>query len=76
VPEDLRFETFGDEQVWTDTLRLHQVVEKNVDPTPALMFGLKVDADVLPPGILEKVDLIAGVGIAGSGRTLRFRSPS
>jgi len=52
-----RFETFGDEQVWTDTLRLHEVVEKNVDPTTALMVGLKVDADALPPGILEKVDL-------------------
>lgn len=52
-----RFDTFGDEQVWTDTLRLHEVVEKNVDPTTALKVGLKVDADVLPPGILEKVDL-------------------
>jgi hypothetical protein len=52
-----RFETFGDEQVWTDTLRLHEVVEQHVDPTTALTVGLKVDADVLPPGILEKVDL-------------------
>lgn len=52
-----RFDTFGDEQVWTDTLRLHEVVEKNVDPTTALKVGLKVDADVLPPGILDKVDL-------------------
>jgi len=52
-----RFDTFGDEQVWTDTLRLHEVVEKNVDPTTALKVGLKVDADVLPPGTLEKVDL-------------------
>ena len=25
-----RFETFGDEQLWTDKLRLHEVVEKNV----------------------------------------------
>ena len=52
-----RYETFGDEQVWTGTLRLHRVVEKNVDPVTALKVGLKVDADVLPPGILEKVDL-------------------
>jgi mono/diheme cytochrome c family protein len=52
-----RFETFGDEQLWTDTLRMHEVVEKSVDPTTALKVGLKVDADVLPPGILEKVDL-------------------
>lgn len=52
-----RFDTFGDEQFWTDTLHLNEVVEKNVDPTTALTVGLKVDADVLPPGILEKVDL-------------------
>ena len=52
-----RFDTFGDEQFWTDKLRMHEVVEKNVDPTTALKVGLKVDAAVLPPGILEKVDL-------------------
>jgi mono/diheme cytochrome c family protein len=52
-----RFDTFGDEQVWTDKLRLNEVVEKNVDPTTALKVGLKVDADALPPGILDKVDL-------------------
>jgi cytochrome c5 len=52
-----RFDTFGDEQVWTDTLRLNEVVEKNVDPTTALKVGLKVDADALPPGILDTVDL-------------------
>lgn len=52
-----RFDTFGDEQLWTDKLRLHEVVEKNVDPTTALAVGLKVDSDVLPPGILQKVDL-------------------
>ena len=52
-----RFDTFGDEQLWTDKLRLHEVVEKSVDPTTALKVGMKVDADVLPPGILDKVDL-------------------
>jgi len=52
-----RFDTFGDEQVWTDTLHLNEIVEKNVDPTTALKVGLKVDADALPAGILEKVDL-------------------
>ena len=52
-----RFDTFGDEQFWTDTLRLHETVEKSVDPTTALKIGLKVDADVLPAGILQTVDL-------------------
>jgi hypothetical protein len=52
-----RFDTFGDEQFWTDTLRLHEVVQMSVDPTTALKVGLKVDADALPVGILEKGDL-------------------
>ncbi|HEV8124607.1 MAG TPA: c-type cytochrome [Gemmatimonadales bacterium] len=52
-----RFDTFGDEQFWTDTLHLNQVVETAVDPTTALKVGLKVDAEALPPGILAKVDL-------------------
>jgi len=52
-----RFETFGDEQVWTDKLHLNDVIEKNVDPTTALKVGLKVDAAALPAGILDTVDL-------------------
>ena len=52
-----RYDTFGDEQLWTDKLRLHEIVEKSVDPTTALSVGLKVDADVLPAGILQTVDL-------------------
>ncbi|HEX7780187.1 MAG TPA: c-type cytochrome [Vicinamibacterales bacterium] len=52
-----RFDTFGDEQLWTDKLRLHEVVQKSVDPATALKVGLKVDADALPPGTLEKADL-------------------
>jgi hypothetical protein len=34
-----RFDTFGDEHVWTDTLHLNGVVEKHVDPTTALKVG-------------------------------------
>ena len=52
-----RFDTMGNEQLWTDMLGLHEVVEQNLDPTTALNIGLKVDADVLPPGILGEVDL-------------------
>jgi len=52
-----RFDTFGDEVFWTDTLRLHEVVGSAVDPVTALSVGLKVDADVLPAGILETADL-------------------
>src|SRR3954462_8495914 len=50
-----RFETFGDEKVWTDTLHVNEVVGKNVDPTTPRSVGLKVDADALPADILQKV---------------------
>jgi mono/diheme cytochrome c family protein len=47
-----RFDTFGDEQLWTDTLQLHTAI-KNVSPTAALQVGLKVDVDALPPAIVS-----------------------
>jgi mono/diheme cytochrome c family protein len=50
-----RFDTFGDEAKWTDTLRLHEVIPAAVDPTTALAVGLKVDAEALPP------DVVAGI---------------
>ncbi len=54
-----RFETFGDEAWWTDTLRLHEAIagEKHggvgagVSPATALAVGLKVDVDALPKRI-------------------------
>jgi len=57
-----RFETFGDEQFWTDTARMHEVVQKSVSPATALSVGLKVDADAIPPDVAAaikagKVDL-------------------
>ena len=50
-----RFETFGDEAKWTDTLRLHEVVGTAVDPTTALTVGLKVDAEALPPSVVAGI---------------------
>lgn len=57
-----RFDTFGDEQFWTDTARMHEVVQKSVSPATALSVGLKVDADAIPPEVAAaikagKVDL-------------------
>lgn len=46
-----RFETFGDEAKWTDTLRLHEAVAAAVDPQTALSVGLKVDVDALPEAV-------------------------
>ena len=46
-----RFDTFGDEQFWTDTLRMHEVIQQAVSPTAALGVGLKVDVDALPPAL-------------------------
>ena len=47
-----RFDTFGDEQLWTDTLRLHETVQ-TLSPAAALGLGLKVDADALPPPVVR-----------------------
>jgi mono/diheme cytochrome c family protein len=55
--EVFRHETFGDERFWTDVLRMNEVIQTAVDPTTALSVGLKVDAEVLPPGILQTADL-------------------
>ena len=46
-----RYDTFGDEQLWTSVLRMHEAVA-TVDPATALAVGLKVDADALPPAII------------------------
>ena len=43
-----RYDTFGDEQLWTDVLRMHEVVA-TVPPATALAVGLKVDVEALPP---------------------------
>ena len=44
-----RFDTFGDETKWTDTLRMNEVDQPRSIPTTALAVGLKVDAEALPP---------------------------
>ena len=59
-----RFDTFGDETFWTDTLRMHEVIRTSVSPNTALGVGLKVDADALPPEVKagiqdESIDLDA-----------------
>jgi mono/diheme cytochrome c family protein len=50
-----RFDTFGDETFWTDTLRMHEVIRTAVDPTTALSVGLKVDTDSLPPAVVAGI---------------------
>jgi hypothetical protein len=47
-----RFDTFGDEQLWTNVLRMHEVVA-TVSPATALGVGLKVDVDALPPSVVD-----------------------
>ena len=49
--EIFRFDTFGDETFWTDTLRMHEVIRTGVSPATALAVGLKVDADALPEAV-------------------------
>jgi mono/diheme cytochrome c family protein len=49
-----RFDTFGDETFWTDTLKMNQVVS-TIDPTTALAVGLKVDAEALPAAVVQGI---------------------
>ena len=58
-----RFDTFGDERFWSDTLRLHQAVAgaanggvgTGVSPAAALAAGLKVDVDMVPQAVLAGI---------------------
>src|SRR5262245_66402492 len=60
--QSFRFDTFGDEAFWGDTLKLHQAIEgaahggvgPGVSPRTALSVGLKVDIDALPGPIRER----------------------
>jgi mono/diheme cytochrome c family protein len=46
-----RFDTFGDEQLWTNVLRMHEAIP-SVNPVTALAVGLKVDVDALPHALI------------------------
>jgi mono/diheme cytochrome c family protein len=46
-----RYDTFGDEQLWTGVLRMHEVIA-TVDPATALAVGLKVDVEALPREVI------------------------
>src|SRR5436305_7503737 len=59
-----RFDTFGDEAFWGDTLKLHQAIEgaklggvgAGVSPKTALAVGLKVDVDALPSNLVQQIE--------------------
>jgi cytochrome c5 len=50
-----RHETFGDEQFWSDTARMHEVIQKSVSPELALSVGLKVDAAAIPADVAQAI---------------------
>ncbi len=61
--EIFRFDTFGDEDFWSGLLHIDKAIlgAKNggfgpgVSPNAALAVGLKVDADALPPEVIEGI---------------------
>ena len=61
--ETFRFDTFGDEAFWGDTLKLHQAIAGSklggvgggVSPKTALAVGLKVDMDALPKELVKSL---------------------
>jgi hypothetical protein len=46
-----RYDTFGDEQLWSSVLRMHEVIA-TIPPTTALAVGLKVDVEALPREVI------------------------
>jgi hypothetical protein len=58
-----RYDTFGDEAYWGDSLRLHQAIAgehlggvgPGVSPKTALAVGLKVDVDALPASLVSQL---------------------
>lgn len=58
-----RYETFGDEVFWTDKLQLQKIIAdsshggigKGMAPKDALALGLKVDLDILPNPLRQKI---------------------
>jgi hypothetical protein len=59
-----RYDTFGDEAFWGDTLKLHRAIEgtkfggvgPGVSPKTALAVGLKVDMDALPKTLVQQIE--------------------
>jgi len=61
--DTFRFDTFGDEAFWGDTLRLHTAIAgaalggvgDGLSPKMALVLGLKVDSDALPKDLVGQI---------------------
>jgi len=61
--QTFRFDTFGDEAFWGDSLNLHQAIAgmklggigPGVSPRTALAVGLKVDSEALPANVTEAI---------------------
>lgn len=62
--EIFRFDTFGDEAFWGDTLNLHKAIAgaanggvgAGVSPKTALAVGLKIDVDALPRTLVRRLN--------------------
>lgn len=62
--EIFRYDTFGDEALWTDVLELDKAIIGEVnggfgpglDPATALAVGLKVDATALPQAVVDGIN--------------------
>ena len=60
-----RFDTFGDEAWWGNTLHLHEAIEgakfggigPGISPATALSLGLKVDLDALPQSLVQQIKM-------------------
>jgi len=61
--QTFRFDTFGDQTFWGDTIKLHQAIAGSahggvgagVSPRTALAVGLKVDSEALPSDVQAQI---------------------
>jgi hypothetical protein len=66
-----RFDTFGDETFWSDTLRIHETISSSVSPNAALLVGLKVDVDALPEPLKAELS-VGSVDLNSPATTVRL----
>ena len=74
--ETFRFDTFGDEAFWGDSLKLHQAIAGSklggvgpgVSPRTALTVGLKVDSEALPSDVVEATEKETSISMTQQAR--------
>lgn len=82
--QTFRFDTFGDEAFWGDTLKLHEAVEgasfggvgPGLSPRNALALGLKVDINALLPEVRDRMAVNRGGAMGAAMNQATLNDPA